>query len=394
MKHARLASFVLTFALAGSVATTRAQEAPLNVLATTSILADVAQRVAGDRFVVDTLVPRGADTHAYEPTTADIVRVSEADLLLEVGAGYEAFLEPLIDNAEGDFTLVTVNNGVSILGFSGEHAHGDDEHDDDEHDDEHGDDEHDDDEHDDEHGDEHGDDEHGDHGGEAEALGVLGNDLVCGVHDDDEHDDEEHDDEEHDDDSSDDDHDEHEGHDEDAECDPHTWLDVRNVMTWTQNIAAAFSEADPANAGAYQANAEAYLAELEALDAELTAMVEAVPAENRVLVTNHEFLGYFAARYGFEVVGTVLPSITTDVEPDPQSLAELVETVRDESAMAVFAEVSANPQLAEVVAAEAGVPVVADLYSESLSEVGGPADSYLAFMRHNVGRIVAVLGGM
>jgi ABC-type Zn uptake system ZnuABC Zn-binding protein ZnuA len=168
-------------------------------------------------------------------------------------------------------------------------------------------------------------------------------------------------------------------------------MNPRNVITWTNNIAAALSAADPANDEAYRANADAYIAQLEALDAEITALVAEVPEASRVLVTNHEFMAYFASAYGFEVIGTVLPAATTDAEPDPQQLTDLIAEVQEEGVTAIFAEVSANQQLAEVVAQEAGIAVVTPLYSESLSELDGPAATYITFMRHNAQVIVNAL---
>lgn len=344
----------------------QAQDAP-RVLATTSIVADVAQNVAGDLLTVDTLVPLGADTHAFEPSTADAARVAEATMLLTVGAGYEGFLGDLLENvgAEG-VQVVVVSNGVEILGFSDGHAH----------EDEHA-----------EEGDEpmatpeasaEGEAHADEHAHEEEAhLGVLGADLECEAHD---HEEEAGEGEAH----AEDEH-------EHGACDAHVWTDPANVMVWANNIADAFSAADPANADAYRANADAYIAQLEALQAEITDLVASVPEEARVIVTNHEFLGYFAHAHDFEVVGTVIPGLTTDAEPNPQELAALIEIIQDEGVQAIFAEVSANPQLAEVVAQEAGIAVVTTLYSESLSSADGPAATYLDYMRYNAEAIVSAM---
>src|SRR5512139_3747615 len=69
---------------------TAAQSEPLRVMATTSLLADVAARVAGDLAQVETLIPAESDAHVYEPTTEDALRLSQADVLFTVGAGYES----------------------------------------------------------------------------------------------------------------------------------------------------------------------------------------------------------------------------------------------------------------------------------------------------------------
>jgi ABC-type Zn uptake system ZnuABC Zn-binding protein ZnuA len=168
-------------------------------------------------------------------------------------------------------------------------------------------------------------------------------------------------------------------------------MNPQNVMGWVNNIVDAFSEADPANAEAYRANGDAYIAQLEALDAEIDQTIATVPEDRRILVTNHEFMGYFADRYGFEVVATVLPGINTGGELDPQSLADLIVLVQQEQVPVIFAEVSANPQIAEVIAQESGVAVVTSLYSESLGGADSPASTYLDFMRYNAQTIVDAL---
>jgi ABC-type Zn uptake system ZnuABC Zn-binding protein ZnuA len=332
----------------------------LRVLATTSIVADVAQNIAGDQFTIDSLVPLGADTHAFEPAPADVARVAGADILLTVGAGYEAFLGDLLRNVASDSVqVVVVSEGLEILGTADDHSHEGD------------------------HQDatapmatEEAEADHA-HAGEDAHLGVLGADLECEPHDDHDHGKRasKHGDEAH----------------THGDCDPHVWLDPASVIVWANNIADAFSAADPANAAVYRANADAYIAQLEALQVEIAEQVARVPEAARILVTNHEFLGYFAHAYGFEVVGTVLPGATTGAEPDPQTLAALVELIRSEGVRAIFAEVSANPRLAGIVAEEAGIAVVTTLYTESLSAAGEPASTYIDYMRYNVGQIVDAL---
>ena len=137
-------------------------------------------------------------------------------------------------------------------------------------------------------------------------------------------------------------------------ADPHVWFDIHNVERWSENVAEVLSEADPANADNYQANLSAYVEQLEALESEVDSILDGLPAENRKLVTNHDALGYFASAYGFEVVGTVLPSISTNADPSAGELAELIETMEAEGVCTLFGETTASNQLAETVAAELG----------------------------------------
>ena len=173
--------------------------------------------------------------------------------------------------------------------------------------------------------------------------------------------------------------------------DPHFWLDPTLVVKYVENIRDGLSKADPLDAAAYAANAAAYIAALNDLDAWIKQQVAQIPPAQRLLVTNHESLGYFAARYGFTVVGTIVPSVSTDAAPSAQQLAGLVDTIKQTGARAIFLETGSNPQLAKQVAAETGVTVVTELYTHSVTEAGGLAPTYLDMMRANTLAIVGAL---
>jgi ABC-type Zn uptake system ZnuABC Zn-binding protein ZnuA len=175
------------------------------------------------------------------------------------------------------------------------------------------------------------------------------------------------------------------------EGDPHFWLDPTLVVTYVENIRDGLSKADPANAATYAANAAAYSRSLEELDTWITQQVSAISPDRRLLVTNHESLGYFADRYGFKVVGTVMPSVGTGASPSPQQLARLIDTIRQTGIRAIFLETGSNPDLAEQVADETGITVVTQLYTHSLTEAGGAAPTYLEMMRADTEAIVAAL---
>ncbi len=314
-----------------------AQDEPLQVVATTSIIADVARAVGGELVEVSALLPPEADPHAYQPTPQDLIALETADVVLVNGFGLEAFLNDL---PQGIATVepVSVSEGITPLPVGGL-----DDDDaacimDDEHTDEHADD------HGNEHTDEHADDHAHDH-----------------AHD-------------------------------DGTCDPHVWLSVQNVMVWVDNIAEVFSAADPDNAEAYAANAAAYREALVALDEEIQTLVERIPQEKRVLVVNHNFLTYFAEAYGFDVVGVVIEGASTLAEPSPRALADLLAVIEAYDAPAIFVEIGVNTRLAETLAQEAGIDVVA-LYSGALSDEDGPASTYVDYMRYNAQTIVNALAG-
>ena len=169
----------------------------------------------------------------------------------------------------------------------------------------------------------------------------------------------------------------------DHEGDPHFWLDPSKVIRYIENIRDGFIRYDPAGKSAYTQNASRYLQELKDLDAWIKEQVQEIPPERRLLVTNHESLGYFADRYGFEVVGTIIPSTSTGASPSAKQVADLVNKIRSAGAPAIFLETGANPKLDELIAREAGVKIVIDIYTHSLSSPGGKAPTYLEMMRYN-----------
>jgi ABC-type Zn uptake system ZnuABC Zn-binding protein ZnuA len=168
---------------------------------------------------------------------------------------------------------------------------------------------------------------------------------------------------------------------------PHVWLDPTNVGVWLHNIETTLSALDPRNAAAYRANVASYALKLTDLDSYIQAQVAKIPVERRKLVTDHEAFEYFAARYGFTIVGTVIPSYSTIAEPSAASLTDLINKIRAEKVPAVFVGTTANAKVAEVVANETAAKVL-PLYSESLGAPGSGADSYLGMMRTDIDRIV------
>lgn len=173
--------------------------------------------------------------------------------------------------------------------------------------------------------------------------------------------------------------------------DPHFWLDPNNVLLYVDNIRIALTAIDPAGKDTYAANAEKYKNQLRDLDHWIQEQVNTIPADQRLLVTNHETLGYFSARYGFQLIGSLIPSLSSEASPSALQLAQLSDAMRTLNAKVIFLDTGNNPQLANQIAKETGAKVITDLYSETLSAADGPAPNYLAMMKYNVARIVSAL---
>jgi zinc/manganese transport system substrate-binding protein len=180
------------------------------------------------------------------------------------------------------------------------------------------------------------------------------------------------------------------GHDDGA--DPHFFTDPARMAVAAEGIFEAIVEQVPELADDRELNerAEQVIGELTALDREVEEMLAAIPAERRVLVTNHEVFGYFADRYGFELVGTVIPGGSTEGAA-ARDLSVLIEDIERAQVPAIFADTSAPADLARALAADVGDVEVVELFSESLGEEGSGAETYVEMMRTNARRIVEAL---
>jgi ABC-type Zn uptake system ZnuABC Zn-binding protein ZnuA len=173
--------------------------------------------------------------------------------------------------------------------------------------------------------------------------------------------------------------------------DPHFWLDPTKVITYTENIRDGLIKADPAGKDVYTRNAETYIGQLKTLDKWVADQVNQIPPGRRLLVTNHESLGYFSDRYGFNIVGTIIPSVSPEASTSAQQLARLVDQIKATLAPAIFLEAGSNPQLADQIAQETGVKVITDLYTHFLTGPGGNAPTYIDMIKYNTRIIVNAL---
>lgn len=286
--------------LAGCGSTPQSRDNTFSVLASTSFLADMAQNVAGDRVKIETLLPLGADPHAYQAAPSDVSKIAESDVLILNGLEYEHFIEPLLENAGGERLVIEATAGLTPNQIESEET-------------------------------------------PSEMV-----------------------------------------------ADPHMWLDVNRATRYVENIRDGLIKADPAGEEIYRTNAAAYIEQLIELDIWIWEQVQTIPAERRLLVTNHEAMGYFAEHYAFTVVGSILPSFSSEAGVSAQEIASAIEAVKSSGAPAIFLGEVENTDLADQIASETGIKVVNTLYLESLTD-GSPAPTYIDMMKHNVTEIVNAL---
>jgi zinc/manganese transport system substrate-binding protein len=320
----------------------------LAVVGTTTIWADVTS-AALCGLEVAAVIPPGADPHTFETSLADRAVLESADLIVANGLALEEGLTDLLATvANGGTPVIGITEAVAIREMDDDHH---DDHESDDHD-------------------EHKSEDHDDHESD----------------DHDEHKSEDHDDHESD------DHDEHESEDHDDDHDhsggdPHIWLDP---LTVADAVPAIIEAAIAAGADtSVRACGQDYIDELEALDGEIRATLAVIRDDARYLVTNHDAFGYFASRYDFEVVGTVIPSLSTLAETNPADLADLAAVIEELDIPTVFSEEQTSARDAEALAdAIPGLTVVA-LDTGSLRDGN---DDYLSMMRRNVTAISEALG--
>jgi len=286
----------------------------VNVVATTTILGDVAQRIvscADPEATVTTLMPIGADPHDFSASSTQVAEIVQADIVIANGLGLEAGLDDALDNAASDGAqVIEIADMVDPIPF-GEHA---------------------------------------------------------GEHADDEKSDEEHGDE-----------------------DPHFWFDMNRMAMAAEIIG---DEIATDNGQQYAECGREVADEIRAAEADVRALLESVPTDQRILVTDHDSLGYLAEAYGYEIAGTVIPAGTTLAEPSSAELADLVQVMKDEGVRVIFANTADPTALSDAVASEVGGDVqVVELYVGSLGEPGSDGEDYLSMMRTNATLISNALNG-
>ena len=174
--------------------------------------------------------------------------------------------------------------------------------------------------------------------------------------------------------------------------DPHIWQDPQRVIVAVWEIVAALNSLHPSDQ--WEANATEYVRAIQRTDSEIETLLAELPDSDRKLVTNHDAFGYFADRYGFEIIATVIPGDSTLIESSAADLVDLIELLQENSVAAIFVENTGSTELADTIAAELDRPIaVRSLTSDALGEPGSSTDTYLGMMLQNARVIVDVLGG-
>lgn len=270
-------------------------DGPLKVVASTTILADLARQIGGERVEVTSLLPPNADPHDYEPSPDDVITIEDADLVILHGLQLDTWVDPLVEAAQTDAPVIVATKGIETIG--------------------------------------------------SDEEGF-------------------------------------------SDGDPHVWFDPMRVKTMVANIEQGLASVDGDGADLYQQRLDAYDAVLDRLDKEIQARVALIPEARRVLVTNHDALEYYAARYGLTIVGTVIPGLDSRTEPSAKEISELIDQIKATGVTVIFAENTVSPALADSLASDAGIRVAPELFTDSLGDMGSGADTYIGLMETDTQIIV------
>jgi zinc/manganese transport system substrate-binding protein len=175
--------------------------------------------------------------------------------------------------------------------------------------------------------------------------------------------------------------------------DPHWWQDPRNGVRAVEAIRGQLTKADPGGRATYARNAARSVRTLRGLDSSIASCIERVPPAKRKIVTTHDALGYFARRYGVDVVGAVIPSLSTQAQASAGDVQRLVDQIRREGVEAVFPESSVNPDIERAIAREAGAKIGDSLYADSLGPKGSPGETYAGALAADAAALVRGMSG-
>ena len=171
------------------------------------------------------------------------------------------------------------------------------------------------------------------------------------------------------------------------EIDPHAWQSFHNIRAYIQNITHTLISLRPDHANEFTLRQKKYLHALNKLEQRLVEKMSMIPPNKRVVVTSHDAFGYLGREFDIRFLTPL--GLSLDVEASAEDVASVIDQIRKQNVKALCVENINNPRLLQRIAAETNIGIAGRLYSDALSEVGGPADTYLNMMEHNVESLIS-----
>jgi zinc transport system substrate-binding protein len=297
-------------------------------------LKDFAEKIGGEYVAVESIIPPGADSHTYEPTSKEVIEIAKSDAFIYNGLGMEAYAETIQETLQReDVMIVEASSGVEVIEHKHDHAH--------------------------EHAEGEANEEEHDHShSEGEAS------------------EEEHDHEHEEGESSEDEH-----HHDHGDQDPHVWLDPYRAIVLAENIKDALIELKPEQQETFEQNYETLKKELEELDSQFHTLIAS--KENPEIVVSHAAYGYWEESFGITQIP--IAGLSPSEEPSQSELSDIVQLAKEHEIKYVIFETNVTPKVAEIIREEINAePLYLHNISTLTEEDLENGEDYFSLMKANL----------
>ncbi len=265
------------------------EDRSFEIVTSFTILENLVSELGGSRVSVTNLVPRNSDAHIYSPKPSDSIAISNADLVIFNGLGFEGWIFRLIKDSGKENNYLIASDGINLLNQSNE-------------------------------------------------------------------------------------------------IDPHAWQSFKNIRIYIDNISGELINFMPEHEKYFALRRNNYLKKLFELEMSLSNQLSNIPIKKRIVITSHDAFGYLGREFNIEFLAPL--GLSLDAEASAEDVAKIINLIKEKKVTALFMENINNPKLLKAISKESGVPVGGKLYSDALSEIGGPAGTYIDMMRHNVKSLI------
>ncbi len=266
-----------------------AKDGPFKIVTSFTILEDLVLELGGNRVSVTNLVPRNSDAHIYSPKPSDAIAISNADLIIFNGLGFEGWIFRLIKDSDKEKNYLISSDGINSLNRFNE-------------------------------------------------------------------------------------------------IDPHAWQSFKNIRIYIDNISGELINLMPEHEKYFVLRRDNYLKKLFKLEMNLSNQLSNIPIKKRIVITSHDAFGYLGREFNIQFLAPL--GLSLDAEASAEDVAKIINQIKEKKVTALFMENINNPKLLKAISIESGIPVGGKLYSDALSEIGGPAETYIDMMRHNVRSLI------